>query len=862
MSSTKYLKDYTKPSFLISTVSLTFELDEHSTRVTNRSQYSINGQHNQSLNLVGEDMELESIAINGQVLAADRYQITPQGLTITDLPNEFELTLVTLVKPLDNTKLEGLYVSDGAFCTQCEAEGFRRITYYLDRPDVMAIFTTKVIADHSKYPYLLSNGNKVDSGLLDNGLHFTTWHDPFKKPAYLFALVAGDFDLLEGNFITRSGRDVLLQFFVDKGNKVKAEHALASLQRAMKWDEQRFDLEYDLDIYMVVAVDFFNMGAMENKGLNIFNSKYVLADVDSATDTDFHGIESVIGHEYFHNWTGNRITCRDWFQLSLKEGLTVFRDQEFSSDLGSRAVNRIDAVKVMRSHQFAEDASPMAHPIRPTAVIEMNNFYTVTVYNKGAEVIRMIHTLLGEAGFMQGMAKYIELFDGMAVTCDDFIAAMEQGAKVDLGQFRLWYQQSGTPIVTVTDSYDQQSQQYQLTISQENPAMSDGTNVKPLHIPVSVELISLQGESLDVSVLELTQASQVFTFNSIAQEPVPSLLRDFSAPVKLVYDYSDQQLSHLVSHASSDVSRWDSAQKLLTKSIIQNSILAQKGQPMVESEDLEQSMATLLAGTDVDPALLALMIELPSVMELFEVLDTIDVDAIISARNFVERSLSDALSTTLLTCYQQLLVQLNDATDATAVAGRALKNAVLRLYTVANNNSANELVAQQFKRDDNMTDSIAALSIANQFNLRCLPDLSESFEAKWLANGLVMDKWFSLKGANPRQDVISDIISTFEHPTFSWQNPNRVRSLLGGFISANPSNFHRIDGSGYQFLTDQLIKLNRINPQIASRLITPLLQWQKFEGGRSQLMKTQLQRLAAMDDLASDLSEKVSLSLK
>jgi len=865
-ATTKYLSDYRIPSFLIATVNLTFELEPQATRVTAVTEISRNGDHDHSLILDGDDLIIDSIAINSQALLPNQYFVTNSKLTIIEVPDSFELSIVTTINPLENTKLEGLYVSGDAFCTQCEAEGFRRITYYLDRPDVMAVFTTKVIADKQKYPFLLSNGNSIESGTLDNGRHYKVWHDPFKKPAYLFALVAGDFDQLSGSFTTRSGREVALEFFVDKGNRHKAEHALVSLQKAMKWDEERFDLEYDLDIYMVVAVDFFNMGAMENKGLNVFNSKYVLADVESATDADFDGIESVIGHEYFHNWTGNRITCRDWFQLSLKEGLTVFRDQEFSSDLGSRAVNRISAVKVMRSHQFAEDAGPMAHPIRPEAVIEMNNFYTVTVYNKGAEVIRMIHTLLGEDGFQRGMARYIEQFDGMAVTCDDFVAAMEQGAGVDLSQFRLWYSQAGTPTITVSESYDQVKQQYQLTLSQMLPNPDNGQKLLPLHIPVSVELISAQGqlfelaEGLTHTVLELTETQQTFVFDNIASKPLASLLGDFSAPVKLNFDYSDQQLAHLIRFASSDVARWDSAQKFLTKAIIENSLLHSRGDRLDVNPLLGESLKQVLADLSIDPALVALMIELPSVMELFELVDSIAIDAIIEARNFVQHHLATQLFSLLHTCYERTSMAIGNDCDKD-VSLRQLKNASLKLMAVTAAVDVEGMVKQQYLQATNMTDSISALSYANENNLSCLSQLNGLFEQKWAKNGLVMDKWFALVGANPSANVITSIITTFEHQAFSWQNPNRVRSLIGSFAMANPKNFHAIDGSGYLFLTDQIIKLNTINPQIASRLITPLLQWKKHDLIRSNLIKQQLQRLAEIENLATDLSEKVNMSL-
>ncbi|MDP2560374.1 aminopeptidase N [Psychrobium sp. 1_MG-2023] len=864
-NTTQYLKDYQAPNYTITTLNLEFNLDETLTQVIATSQVKqlVQGQ---PLVLDGENIQLVSVAVNQQALTANQYQCTDNQLIIDDLPERFELTVVTELNPTENTNLEGLYVSGDAFCTQCEAQGFRRITYYLDRPDVMAVFTTKVIADKEKYPYLLSNGNKVDSGELANGKHFATWHDPHKKPAYLFALVAGDFDLLEGQYVTRSGRTVQLEFFVDKGNKAKAQHALESLQRAMKWDEERFNLEYDLDIYMVVAVDFFNMGAMENKGLNVFNSKYVLADNDSATDVDYHGIESVIGHEYFHNWTGNRITCRDWFQLSLKEGLTVFRDQEFSSDVGSRAVNRIDAVKIIRSHQFSEDAGPMSHPIRPEAVMEMNNFYTVTVYNKGAEVIRMIHTLLGEERFQQGMANYIERFDGMAVTCDDFVDAMEQGGNIDLSQFRLWYSQAGTPTVDVTQDYDQDSKKLTLTLEQSCPVSGEEQQKQPFHIPVKLELLTEAGEVVTLdngeqeSLLELTQVKQKFAFDNINQSVIPCLLGDFSAPVKLGFDYSEEQLATILAHSANAYSRWDSAQKLFTQAILNNSSVAKESMSL--SSTLIESVRTVVCDQATDPALIGLMIELPAVMELFELVDSVDVDAIITARNFVKQTLATTLKVELKQRYLEAILAIEEASQsADKVALRALKNSLLGLLGTIASDDINTLIATQFEQATNMTDSISALQIANVNNQLCLKDLSAAFEQRWKTNGLVMDKWFATVGSNPSEQVTDLIVEAFEHPSFSWQNPNRVRSLIGAFAVNNPSRFHSVDGSGYQFLTEQLIRLNEINPQIAARLITPLLPWEKISGQRSALMREQLERLAALPNLSKDLVEKVSLSL-
>ncbi|GAB7216004.1 hypothetical protein OS42_26150 [Dickeya oryzae] len=569
----KYRHDYRAPDYTITDIALDFDLHPQKTRVVAVSQVVLQGEKGAALKLNGEGLTLLSIQVDGQDWQA--YRLLDDGLELTGVPEKFTLRIETEINPAANSALEGLYQSGDALCTQCEAEGFRHITYYLDRPDVLARFTTRITADKARYPYLLSNGNRVGQGEADNGRHWVEWQDPFPKPCYLFALVAGDFDVLRDTFVTRSGRDVALELFVDRGNLDRADWAMTSLKNAMKWDETRFGLEYDLDIYMIVAVDFFNMGAMENKGLNIFNSKYVLAKAETATDKDYLGIEAVIAHEYFHNWTGNRVTCRDWFQLSLKEGLTVFRDQEFSSDVGSRPANRIDNVRVMRGAQFAEDASPMSHPIRPDQVIEMNNFYTLTVYEKGSEVIRMMHTLLGEEKFQAGMRLYFDRHDGSAATCDDFVQAMEDASSVDLSQFRRWYSQSGTPVVTVRDDYDAATHQYHLHVSQMTPVGADKQAKLPLHIPLDIELYDSEGKVIPLrqkgqklgSVLNVTEAEQTFVFDEVPCQPVPSLLREFSAPVKLNYPWSDEQLTFLMRHASNAFSRWDAAQSLLANYI-------------------------------------------------------------------------------------------------------------------------------------------------------------------------------------------------------------------------------------------------------------------------------------------------------
>ncbi len=845
----KHLKDYQAPTFTISHIELDFNLKGSDTEVIATSKVQRVGDHNEALVLVGEQINLVSVEINGQ--PADFKEQDSQLLVTTAL-NDFELKLVTKQDPEANSSLEGLYMSDGAYCTQCEAEGFRRITYFLDRPDVLAIYTVRIEADKAAFPFLLSNGNLIEKGDVTESRQFVRWEDPFPKPSYLFALVAGDFDLLEDKFITRSGREVKLQVFVDKGNLHKANHAMVSLQKSMAWDETRFDLEYDLDIYMIVAVDFFNMGAMENKGLNVFNTKYVLADTASATDEDYHGIESVVGHEYFHNWTGNRVTCRDWFQLSLKEGLTVFRDQEFSSDLGSRAVNRIQAIRVMKNQQFAEDAGPMSHPIRPESVIEMNNFYTVTVYNKGAEVIRMMHTILGEKNFQLGMKLYFERHDGQAVTCDDFVNAMETASGIDLTLFRNWYSQAGTPVVHVEDSYDEQKQQYHLTVSQS--VTSQGIKGKALHIPFSVELLDSEGTSLTNQVLDVKQAQQTFTFDNIASQPVPSLLQDFSAPVRLEYDFNVDQLVHLSRFASSEVARWEASVGLFSQAVWQNVASLNAKETMHLDARVIEAIRGIILDENIDKALVAEILAFPSAAALIEQVESVDLDSLQAAREFVVDELAESCLDELVTRYRSL-IHLDDA------ASRAFKNICLVLLSRVSS-EYEALVTEQYHSANNMTDSLAALKSAVSGQLACKQELMADFEKKWVSTPLVMDKWFSLQASQNTPEVLAEIKSLTQHESFSFNNPNRVRSLIGFFVAANTYQFHDISGSGYNYLTDILIKLNELNPQIAARMITPLIQFAKFDAERQQKMKDCLLRLKALPNLSKDLFEKVDKALE
>ena len=862
----KYRHDYRAPDYLISDIDLTFDLDAVKTVVTAESTVSRHGATAEPLRLNGEDLTLVSLHVDGQPWSD--YQIAENALVINNLPDRFTLRIVNEISPAANTALEGLYQSGEALCTQCEAEGFRHITWYLDRPDVLARFTTKIIADKSKYPFLLSNGNRVGEGELENGRHWVQWQDPFPKPCYLFALVAGDFDVLRDTYTTRSGREVALELFVDRGNLDRAPWAMTSLQNSMKWDEERFGLEYDLDIYMIVAVDFFNMGAMENKGLNVFNSKYVLARTDTATDKDYLDIERVIGHEYFHNWTGNRVTCRDWFQLSLKEGLTVFRDQEFSSDLGSRAVNRISNVRTRRGLQFAEDASPMAHPIRPDKVIEMNNFYTLTVYEKGSEVIRMLHTLLGEENFQRGMQLYFERHDGSAATCDDFVQAMEDASNVDLSHFRRWYSQSGTPIVSVRDDYNPETEQYTLTISQRTPPTPDQEEKLPLHIPFDIELYDNEGQVIPLqkeghpvhNVLNVTQEEQTFVFDKVYFQPVPSLLREFSAPVKLEYKWSDQQLTFLMRHARNDFSRWDAAQSLLTTYIKLNVARHQQGQPLSLPLHVADAFRAILLDADIDPALAAEILTLPSPGEMAELFDIIDPVAIVAVREALTRTLATELSDEFLAVYNAHKLDAYRVEHAD-IGKRSLRNTCLRYLAFGDVKLGDALVTQQYHTADNMTDALAALSAAVAAQLPCRDALMQEYDDKWHQDGLVMDKWFILQATSPASNVLETVRGLLNHRSFTLSNPNRVRSLIGAFTGSNPAAFHAEDGSGYRFMVEMLTELNSRNPQVASRLIEPLIRLKRYDEGRQTQMRAALEQLKVLENLSGDLYEKIAKAL-
>ena len=859
----QYREDYQPPHYWIDTLDLDVQLHDHATEVVAISRVRRNGEHDEPLVLDGEQLELLQVAVNGVDIT--QYQQTDNSLILSQLPETFVLTIKTLIDPAANTALEGLYKSGSAFCTQCEAQGFRRITYYLDRPDVLARFSTRITADAKAYPYLLSNGNRIDQGSLDDGRHWVQWQDPFPKPAYLFALVAGDFDVLRDSYTTLSGREVALEIFVDQGNLHRAGHAMDSLKASMAWDEQRCHLEYDLDIYMIVAVEFFNMGAMENKGLNVFNSKFVLADATTATDNDYLDVERVIGHEYFHNWTGNRVTCRDWFQLSLKEGLTVFRDQEFSSDLGSRTVNRIQNVRIMRGPQFAEDAGPMAHPIRPDAVIEMNNFYTLTVYEKGSEVIRMLHTLLGEQAFQRGLALYLQRHDGQAATCDDFVAAMSEASGRDLTRFTRWYSQAGTPVLTVTDEYDATRQRYTLTVRQHTPATPDQPQKLPLHIPLSLALYTEQGEPLTLMmagelvgpVLDILEAEQHFVFEQVPSMPTPALLQGFSAPVKLDYPYSDEQLTLLAKHSIDEFVRWDAVQMLVNKAVRDNVLRLQRQEQAVIPRPLLDVFRTTLEDNALDKALQAQILTLPDVGSLLELFEQVDIDLLGQVHQLLHNELAVALQPLWLQAYEQNLTP-EYRIDHQDIAKRTMKNVALSYLALA---GEARLVQQQYQVADNMTDTLAAMKAAVRAELSEAGAMLADFEGKWQQDGLVLDNWFRLQATAPGGDTLARVQQLMAHPTFSLNNPNRVRAVIGAFIMGNPLQFHQLDGGGYDLLVSVLTQLNKSNPQVASRLITPLIQFARLDDARQGLIKARLQQLMALPDLSRDLYEKISKAL-
>lgn len=857
---TKYLKDYTKPDFSIGHIDLTFDLQDGLTTVRAATKFKRENTACKDLTLDGQELDLKSVKMDGESLSDNQYKVDEDTLTVFDVPDTFTLGIETAIKPEENTALEGLYKSGGNYCTQCESEGFRKITYYLDRPDVMTTFTTRIEADKKKYPILLSNGNCTEQGDLDNGRHFAVWEDPFVKPCYLFALVAGDLAYIHDTFTTQSGRKVDLYIYVNHGNEDKCDHAMDSLKRSMKWDEEKYGREYDLDLFNIVAVNDFNFGAMENKSLNIFNSKLVLAKPETATDNDFLAIEGVVAHEYFHNWTGNRITCRDWFQLSLKEGLTVFRDQCFSEDMNSADVQRIDDVAILRLAQFPEDAGPLAHPIRPDNYIEITNFYTATVYQKGAEVIRMMHTLLGAENYRKGTDLYFERHDGQAVTCDDFVQCMQDASGIDLSQFKLWYSQAGTPVITSTGKYDATAKTYTLTLTQEIPDTPGQANKKPMHIPVATGLLGQDGKDLlpeTTRVLELKEKQQDFVFENIAEKPVPSLLRGFSAPVTLKSDLNDADLLFLMAHDSDGFNRWDAGQTYLQRIILD---LAGKDKMSLPKACLE-AFEKLATDKQADPALIAKALTLPPETYLAQMMDVVDVDGLHAAHSFVMREIGQYLEQTFRTLYRDNADTGAYSVKPDAVGKRKLKNTALRYLLAAETEDAVTLAMTQYKNATNMTDQAAALSVLADTQTTEREEAFTDFYTKWKDDPLVLDKWFTLQAMADRDDSLEHITQLTQHPDFTLKNPNRLRALIGAFAANNPCHFHRKDGAGYKLLADIVIEVNSINPSVAARLLGPVRLWKKYASPRKDLMEAELKRILDTKDISNDVYEVVSKSL-
>ena len=876
------LAEYRAPDFVIDRVELDFALGEDETLVRSRLAVRRNpaaGTPNAPLRLDGEELELRSIALDGAALPAARYRVEPNGdLTIVAPPDApFTLDIHVAIKPQLNTALSGLYTSGGNFCTQCEAEGFRRITWFIDRPDVSARYRVRIEADKACYPVLLSNGNPGERGELPGGRHFAVWDDPHPKPSYLFALVAGDLVAHRDAFTTRAGRHVPLAIWVRRGDEDKCAHAMASLKASMKWDEDTYGLEYDLDVFNIVAVSDFNMGAMENKGLNIFNTRYVLAKPDTATDADYEGIESVIAHEYFHNWTGDRVTCRDWFQLSLKEGLTVFRDQQFSADMGSGAVCRIGDIRALRAAQFPEDAGPLAHPVQPQSYLRIDNFYTATVYNKGAELIRMMHTLLGQDAFRRGMDLYIRRHDNAAATIPDFVAAMQDASGIDLGEFARWYHQAGTPQVTVEDRYDPATKTYDLTVSQETPPTPGQADKQPLAIPILMGLIGPNGDELPTRLdgeaaarpgtrlLVCGAVRQTFRFLDVPAPPVPSLLRGFSAPVKLQGVPLDR-LKFLAIHDGDPVARWDAGQRAATQVLLERIAQwrARQGtsNPLPPLDpDLVAAMRHTLTDADRDRAFAAEALSLPGEATLADEMAVVDVEAIHAVRQAARRDIAAALSDAFGETYRKLADPGAYKTDGASIGRRALRNQCLAYLAAGDPPAGARLAKAQFDAQQSMTDVLAALAVLSDIDAPERAAALDAFYRRWQDDPLVVDKWFGLQARSALPGTISAVKALTRHPAFTRANPNRLRALVGTFAQANQLHFHDPSGAGYEFLADEVLTLDPDNPQVAARMVQPLGQWRRFDAARQALMRAQLQRIHDRPGLSTNTFEMVSKSL-
>ncbi|XP_027340201.1 puromycin-sensitive aminopeptidase isoform X2 [Abrus precatorius] len=878
-----FLKDYKMPDYYFDTVDLKFSLGEEKTLVSSKiAVYPRIEGSSPPLVLDGQDLTLVSIQINGRALKEEDYHLDARHLTILSPPSgKYDLEIVTEIYPQKNTSLEGLYKSSGNFCTQCEAEGFRKITFYQDRPDIMAKYTVRIEADRSLYPVLLSNGNLAEQGVLEDGRHYAVWEDPFKKPCYLFALVAGQLQSRDDTFITRSGQKVSLRIWTPADDVPKTAHAMNALKAAMKWDEDVFGLEYDLDLFNIVAVPDFNMGAMENKSLNIFNSKLVLASPETASDGDYAAILGVIGHEYFHNWTGNRVTCRDWFQLSLKEGLTVFRDQEFSSDLGSRTVKRIADVSKLRNYQFPQDAGPMAHPVRPHSYIKMDNFYTVTVYEKGAEVVRMYKTLLGSQGFRKGMDLYFKRHDGQAVTCEDFFAAMRDANDADFANFLQWYSQAGTPVVKVNTSYNPEAHTFSLKISQETPPTPGQPVKEPVFIPVAVGLLGSNGKDIPLrsvyhngilqsissndqlvftTVLRVTKKEEEFIFTDISERPVPSLLRGYSAPIRLESDLTNSELFFLLANDSDEFNRWEAGQVLARKLMLNLVDDLQHNKPLVLNPNFVDGFKRILCDSSLDKEFVAKAITLPGEGEIMDMMKVADPDAVHAVRIFIRKQLASELRSEFLRTVENNRSSEEYVFNHPNMARRALKNVALAYLACLEEQEFTELALHEYKTATNMTEQFAALAAISQNPGKTRDDVLADFYGKWQHDFLVVNKWFALQAMSDAPGNVENVRKLLNHPAFDLRNPNKVYSLIGGFCGS-PVNFHAKDGSGYEFLGEIVLQLDKLNPQVASRMVSAFSRWRRYDEYRQKLAKAQLEKIMSSNGLSENVFEIASKSL-
>jgi len=861
------LRDYRPPDYRVEEISLDFVLDAHATRVTADMVIARNGADDAPLVLDGEHLKLLGIAIDGKPLGSESYSLARETLTIPRVPPRFTLRIVTEISPAENTALEGLYLAKGIFCTQCEAEGFRRITYFIDRPDNLSRYTTRIEADKAAYPVLLSNGNLVDSGEIQGGRHFAIWNDPFPKPCYLFALVAGDLGMLEDAFVTMSGRRVALRIFVEHGNEPKVAYAMDSLKRAMRWDEEQYGREYDLDIFMIVAVSAFNMGAMENKGLNIFNDKLLLASPETATDDDYARIESVVAHEFFHNWTGDRITCRDWFQLSLKEGLTVFRDQSFSADMRSAAVKRIEDVRVLRMRQFQEDAGPLAHPVQPEAYIAIDNFYTATVYEKGAEVIGMLKTLVGDEGYRKATDLYFARHDGQAATVEQWVKCFEDACGRDLAQFRLWYVQAGTPSVEADSEYDPARQTLTVSLRQSVPPTPGQAEKRPMHIPIRMGLVGESGRTLpmtlegenrsgpDERVIELTKAEQRLVFVDVNEQPLISIGREFSAPAYFKTSLSRSERARLMGYDPDAFNRWEAGQALAVDVLLEMAREADAGRPLLPATVYIDALREVIAAAQDDPAFAALMLMPPLESELaLASPPPVNPEAIHAARVALMREIARAHGPSIDKLYAKLDTGAPFSPDAAAAGRRSLRNACLRYMTAGDDPAAAEIADRHYRAATNMTDMIAGLAALSRMNAPLRDAAFAHFFDRFRADPLVVDKWMSLQAGSPLPGTAANVRTLMKHPAFDIKNPNRVRALIGAF-SVNHLRFHAADGEGYRLIGETIRALDQINPQVAARMCAAFENWRRYDANRQTLMREELDRILNAPGLSTNLFE-------